>query len=197
MIIFFSTIVSLIALSQAANVTNGKHIFQNNCIGCHGELTSDMATPILHGQIEKYIEKQLNNFKQGERQDLMMNGFMNKIVVDLKLTSTDFKDIAAYIHSLNPCDYPVKIESLDGDIAKGKTATSSNNCTQCHTGDNNPLNAPIIKRQKTAYLIHTLTAFGNKKRISNYMNGRSRDLLNEHNIENVAAYLNSQDYCKK
>ncbi|MBT4791297.1 MAG: c-type cytochrome [Halobacteriovoraceae bacterium] len=184
-IIFVSTSV------MANNISTGQQIFEKSCQNCHGVNANKLATPVLHGQIETYLVSQLESFKSGSRIDLLMGKVMNDVAKEL--SHEEIKSVSAYLASLNPCDYPVTIETLGANLTKGKRAARS--CKSCHKKEGNTLNAPIIKRQKTAYLIHSLNAFAAKTRKNSYMQGQAKLLDRTHNVGNVAAYMNAQDFC--
>ncbi len=66
------------------------------CVACHGArgLSANPLWPNLAGQKPDYISKQLNDFKEGRRQDPLMTAVAQTLSVD------DIKAIAAYFSSL-------------------------------------------------------------------------------------------------
>jgi len=90
------TLLSLVpvAASAVGNAAEG----QNKsavCHACHG--TNGMSTqpiyPNLGGQQQNYLNKALHDFRDGARQDPIMNGFA------ASLSDADIEDIAAWYAS--------------------------------------------------------------------------------------------------
>lgn len=65
------------------------------CQVCHGKegRSTDPTYPILAGQHDKYIAKQLKAFRSGTRKDPIMNGMA------APLSDQDIEDLAAFFHS--------------------------------------------------------------------------------------------------
>ena len=68
----------------------------SSCMGCHGSMgvSSNPAWPNLAGQNRLYLEKQLQAFRDGNRQDPTMSAMARS------LTDTDISNLAAYYSSL-------------------------------------------------------------------------------------------------
>ena len=65
------------------------------CAGCHGSDFKGMdPNPALAGLDEAYIVEQLNAFKSGARENMMMQTFA------AQLTDADIANLAAYLASL-------------------------------------------------------------------------------------------------
>lgn len=77
------------------------------CFACHGANgnSTDPQYPRLAGQYSGYIVQALEEYKDGQRKNPIMQGFASQ------LTDQDREDIAAYFHSLPPVLY-----NLKGDI---------------------------------------------------------------------------------
>ncbi len=68
----------------------------SSCNGCHGlHGRGDPENPRVAGMAEEYFVRQMNAFKSGEREHLMMQ------VVVQKLSNQDMVDLAAYYASLH------------------------------------------------------------------------------------------------
>ena len=69
------------------------------CAARHGQnvISANPLWPSLAGQLEAYLAKQINAFRDGERVDVSMQPFV------AKLTDQDVEDLAAYYASLTPC----------------------------------------------------------------------------------------------
>ncbi len=96
--------VNAISKDQEAAAMAGAEIFRagiaefsvSACMACHGPDGKGIAPnfPRLAGQHTAYIEKQLLAFKDGSRQDPMMNG------IAFPLNAQQIKDLALYISAL-------------------------------------------------------------------------------------------------
>lgn len=69
------------------------------CHGCHGGngMQTAAITPELAGQSRLYIAKQLRDFRDGRRNDLVMEPLAKS------LTDSEIDAIAAYFESLDKC----------------------------------------------------------------------------------------------
>ena len=92
----YAVAVSLLALIpgmafSAGNAAEG-HNKSAVCQACHGATgTSTQPTyPNLGGQQQDYLSKALHDFRDGGRQNVIMNGFA------ANLSDTDIEDIAAW-----------------------------------------------------------------------------------------------------
>jgi len=72
------------------------------CHACHGGngMQTTPKTPGLAGQNRLYIAKQLRDFRDGRRNDLVMEPLAKS------LTNSQIDDIAAYFESLDSCVGP-------------------------------------------------------------------------------------------
>lgn len=142
------------------------------CSGCHGADGNSSAPifPRLAGQHEKYIVRQLQDFKSQKRSDPSMQAMA------ASLSDQDMEDLGAYFSSQKPV-YPNQDQSA-GDsanppskesISAGKSVFFAGNeasgvaaCTACH-GPNGSGNAlagfPVIKGQFLPYLLKSLNDF--------------------------------------
>jgi cytochrome c553 len=164
------------------------------CASCHG-IDGNSVTPewpSLAGQHESYIVRQLEAYRNGERQDAGMQNFA------ALLTQQDMHDIAAYFSSQSP---HVKgadpaLVSLGEEIYRGGLPDRAiPACIACHgpTGSGNPLAAyPRLGSQHATYTLATLRAYGSGARRSD---GEAQTMRNvaEHLLEDemraVASYL--------
>ena len=177
---FFSGCLLLVAVvTSAAGNPDAGEAKVIVCAACHGATgASDSAAfPNLAGQGEKYLIKQLNDLKSGDRVIIEMTG-----MVDL-MTDQDIADIAAF--------FSVQTASITGseeieDEAYGLSAseflalgekvyrggnleTSVPACTGCHSprgNGNAPAGYPALAGQHGDYLIKQLTEFQNNLRVN-------------------------------
>lgn len=166
------TIITLLALSAslmafaAPNIEAGKEKGESLCMACHGVggVSVNPIWPSLAGQGEKYILKQLKDFKSGVRSNAVMGAQA------AMLSDQEMEDVAAYYASLplppaatqgrgeNPEEMLAEGQALyrGGDLARGIPA-----CSACHgpTGAGIPPAAfPALSGQQAEYnrlqLIH-------------------------------------------
>lgn len=132
------------------------------CAACHGPAGDKPLMPVypkLAGQHAGYIEKQLQAFKGGQRQDPSM------APMAMPLSDQDMKDLAAYFAS-----QPVAGGTADKEQAAlgakiylgGNLATGVGACAGCHTpagGGNPQANYPLLRGQNPEYTVKQLQAF--------------------------------------
>lgn len=172
------------------------------CQGCHGPDGNSLGPdwPNLADQHAGYIQKQVKNFQNGDRQDPTMSSMV------IGLSEQDIADIAAYFSSQS-----LKAAAATGedksktasDITLGKKIYKGGNtyngvpaCAGCH-GPNGVGNAPAvfprISGQKIDYLVKALNDFRDAKR-SNDPNEIMRNIaakLSDREIKAVAEYASS------
>jgi cytochrome c553 len=170
------------------------------CAACHNA-DGNSAIPInpkLAGQHEKYLVKQLSEFKLASQtggEEGRNNAVMNGMAAGL--STQDMKDLAAYFSSQKqtpgetPEQYIAPGEALyrGGDESRGIPA-----CSACHgpNGNGGSLSGfPDISGQHTDYTIAQLKAFRSGQR-HNDMNGMMRDIamkLTDDDMTTLANYL--------
>ena len=69
------------------------------CAACHGPagISINPLWPSLAGQQEQYLVKQIRMFRDGEREEITMQPFVQN------LSDQDIADLAAYYAELSPC----------------------------------------------------------------------------------------------
>jgi len=164
------------------------------CAACHG-IDGNSVTPewpSLAGQHESYIVRQLEAYRNGERQDVGMQNFA------ALLSEQDMHDIAAFFSSQTPRAKGADptLVSLGEEIYRGGVPDRSiPACIACHgpTGSGNPLAVyPRISGQHATYTLATLRAYGSGARSSD---GEAQTMRNvaEHLLEDemqaVASYI--------
>ncbi|HEY7865236.1 MAG TPA: cytochrome c4 [Psychromonas sp.] len=163
------------------------------CAACHGDDGNSPSNlyPKLAGQHATYIEKQLQQFKNGERADPIMMGMA------AALSQQDMLDLAAYYASntMTPVTVSPEIAALGkklymgGDLDRKMAA-----CTACHGPRGNGLELakfPKISSQHPAYIKAQLEKFRGKNR-ANDPNGMMSDVaskLSDADIELLSKYI--------
>ena len=151
------------------------------CSGCHGADGNSRVPlqPTLAGQEPYYIVRQLKAFKDGTRQNSMMNA------IATGLSEADMGALAAYFAAQAP-------QSAGGDpglAKKGKTKYKA--CWSCH-GSNatGQKGYPRLAGQQPQYLVRQLKNFKNGSRKNPAMKGIVENLSSA-DMEAIAAYLGS------
>jgi cytochrome c553 len=163
------------------------------CVACHGVdgNSSNPVWPNLAGQHPQYIERQLDAFKKGERQDPLMSPMA------APLSEDDMADLAAYYSKQAPKGLEADAAKLSlgqrlyrgGDASKGVAA-----CTACHgpNGAGNPTALyPAIRGQHAAYVAKQLRAYreGARQTDPNQMMRNVAHSMSDEQIDAVAAYV--------
>lgn len=149
-----------------ADPAKGKVIAETVCVACHGADGNSQvsANPILAGQVEEYIYKQLKNFKPvGDKPAVRNNPIMAGMAA--ALSDEDMKNVAAWFSSQKQKPAAAKDEKLiamgqkiwrQGDFKKGVPA-----CAGCHgpAGAGLPAQYPRLAGQYPEYTEAQLKAF--------------------------------------
>ncbi len=143
------------------------------CAGCHaadGNSGLNPLWPKLAGQHPQYIEKQLKDFKAGNRSDPLMSPMA------MPLSEQDMADLAAYFSSQTKkigtaaADQVTKGEQL---YRAGNPATGVAACMACHgpAGSGNPQAVfPALNGQNAAYVEKALKDFRSGARTNDNAN---------------------------
>lgn len=164
------------------------------CAACHNAdgNSTNPTWPKLAGQHEKYITKQLMDFKKGKmRKDPLMVGMV------AALSPTDMQDLAAYYSSkkMSAGSADKKLVELGGKIYRGGNAAAGvAACMSCHgpSGKGNPMaNFPAVAGQHSAYLVKALNDFKTSARTNDAgkMMQNIAAKMTAKEIKAVASYL--------
>jgi cytochrome c553 len=165
-----------------------------SCAGCHNPdgNSANPMWPKLAGQHEKYIAKQLMDFKTGKtRKDPLMAGQV------AALSETDMTNLAAYFSSqkISAGKADDKLVELGAKIYRGgNSASGVAACMSCHgpTGKGNPLaNFPSVAGQHSAYLEKAINDFKTSAR-SNDAGKMMQNIavkMTDKEIKAVASYI--------
>jgi cytochrome c553 len=163
------------------------------CAGCHMADGNSViaANPKLAGQGEKYLIKQLREFKTKARDNATMFGMASM------LSDSDILDVAAYYssqkiqHSTVDAKY---IEIAQKIYRGGDSDRDIPACIACHAADGTGIATagfPAIGGQHPEYTSNTLKAFRSGAR-SNDLNNVMRDVvakMSDEQIEALSFYL--------
>ncbi|MHB1213898.1 MAG: c-type cytochrome [Thiobacillus sp.] len=131
------------------------------CAACHavdGNSTS-AANPKLAGLNAEYINKQLNDFKSGERKNAIMSGMV------ASLSAQDMQNLAAYFSTQQPKPGTAKDQQLallgQKIFRGGVQGAGVPACASCHgpQGKGIPVQFPRLSGQHSDYVYAQLNAF--------------------------------------
>jgi cytochrome c553 len=149
--------------------------------------------PSLAGQHPGYIVRQLEAYKSGDREDVLMSAFAST------LSTEDMRDLAAYFATL-----PAVQRGADPDLVElgeriyrsGLPDRGVAACIACHgpAGRGNSLATyPVVRGQHATYVVNTLHAYASGDRRSDgTINQMMRDIavtLRDDEIQAVASYM--------
>jgi len=161
------------------------------CASCHGAdgNSTTPANPSLAQQHPEYLVKQLQEFKNGKRDNAIMKGFASA------LSDEDMRNIAFWLASKKAKDGAAKDKKLvtlgeriyRGGIADRQIAA----CAGCHSpnGAGIPAQYPRLKGQHADYTAAQLVAFRDGVRSNN---AQMRDVaakMNDREIKAVSDYI--------
>lgn len=178
----------------AADIEAGKEA-SAACAGCHGANGNSTVGnfPKLAGQGAKYLVKQMNDIKSGDRAVVEMTGILDG------LSAQDFNNIAAFYQSQAISGGQAKEELVEKGEAlyrAGNPATNVAACAACH----GPAGAgielalfPALAGQHADYITKQLKDFRSGKRANDGVDLRvMRSVaarLSDKEIEALASYI--------
>ena len=163
------------------------------CAACHGAdgNSTNPIWPVLAGQHEGYIAKQLADFKAHNRTDPTMMGMA------APMSETDMANLAAYFSSQTPkggAAAPDAVAAGEKVYRTGSAKDATAACIACHgpTGAGNPAaKYPRLAGQHATYIEKALKDFRSGTR-ANDLNGMMRGVaskLSDDEIKAVAQYV--------
>jgi cytochrome c553 len=164
------------------------------CGACHGMDGNSPAPnfPKLAGQGERYLLKQLNDIKSGNRVVVEMTGLLDN------LSEQDLADISAYFASqkmsVGAAD-PKLVERGEALFRGGKLEEGMPACTGCHSPDgsgNAQAGFPHLGGQHAQYVAKQLTNFREGDRTNDGDTMMMRAIaakLSNKDIEAVSSYI--------
>jgi len=163
------------------------------CAACHGADGKAIlpAYPNLAGQHASYLAKQLMEYRDGGRVNVLMSGQATN------LSDEDIQDLAAYYNSLSKIENIATEEtlSLGQDIYRGGISSAGvAACSACHgpAGMGNPGAIwPVVAGQNTQYTADQLRYFRSGERANDpgsMMRGVAKRMTDEE-IDAVSNYI--------
>ncbi|MFQ3175028.1 MAG: cytochrome c553 [Psychromonas sp.] len=195
LLIALVAVLSFSSFVQAqGNIEAGK-VKSAACAACHGADGNSPSNlyPKLAGQHAPYLEKQLQQFKNGERANAIMMGMASG------LSTQDMQDLAAYYanNTMTPETVSPEVVTAGEKLyMAGKSGQKMAACTACHGPRGNGLELakfPKISSQYPAYIKTQLENFRSKKR-ANSPNGMMYGVaakLSDADIELLSKYISA------
>jgi cytochrome c553 len=152
------------------------------CAACHGKNgvpTDPKTIPVIWGQEQSYLMKQLRDFRNGERQSAVMS----PIAKDL--AEGDLRRIAAYF-AAKP--WPARRASAKAPAAPKAVAQ----CQACHQPNfQGGMPAPRLAGLSYEYLVASMRAFANEQRTNNLDMPKFMQALSERERSAIARYVSA------
>ena len=192
-IVCFSFVVSAESTLSSSELVSTKKIINNLCIACHAIDGNSVVSvnPKLAGQHAAYISKQLNNFKSGLRENIVMAGMV------ANLTEEDMINLGNYFSEqdiLLSSAQKNGVGSLGENIFRaGIKSKGVAACAGCHgpSGHGIPDKYPRLNAQHSEYTLAQLNAFrlGLRKNDSEAVMRTIAQKLTEQEMQSVADYI--------
>ncbi len=186
--------LGITGMAQAAGDAKAGQAKAAMCGACHGADGNSAAPnfPKLAGQGERYLLKQMNDIKSGNRNVLEMTGLLTN------MSEQDMADIAAYFASQNMsvgAADPALVKAGEALYRGGKLAEGMPACTGCHSPNgagNDAAGFPQLGGQHAQYVAKQLTDFreGNRTNDGDSMMMRSvAAKLSNKDIQAISSYI--------
>ncbi len=186
--------LGITGVAQAAGDAKAGQTKAAMCGACHGADGNSAAPnfPKLAGQGERYLLKQMNDIKSGNRTVLEMTGLLTN------MSEQDMADIAAYFASQNMsvgAADPALVKAGEALFRGGKLAEGMPACTGCHSPNgagNDAAGFPQLGGQHAQYVAKQLTDFreGNRTNDGDSMMMRSvAAKLSNKDIQAISSYI--------
>jgi cytochrome c553 len=147
-----------LAFVKKGDAGRGK-VLSAPCAGCHGGTS---AGPNLNGQLPTYLYRQLQDYKNGNRQDpaTIMNAMAST------LSDQDMADLAAWYGKQTPMLGAGGAVDATGIAERGEGRRMEPACSSCHGagGQGEKVDTPRLAGQSAAYLEATLLAYKSGQR---------------------------------
>jgi cytochrome c553 len=177
----FSTLVIVAALGAPAGAAEAIEAKLQVCTSCHGENGQpiDATIPIIWGQTEYFLVKQLHDYKSGDRENLVMASFAKR------LTQQELRPAAAY---LSKKSWPTRATPVAAVPAPDGITV----CQICHQPNFvGGLPAPRLAGQSYEYLVEAMRSFADGDRSNNADMVKIMQELSPAQREAIARYISS------
>ena len=151
------------------------------CAACHGDKgvpTDPKTIPVIWGQDQSYLMKQLRDFRNGERSSAIMSP------VAKDLAEGDLRKIAAYFAAKT---WPARASAKPPLPPKGIAQ-----CQACHQPNfQGGMPAPRLAGLSYEYLVAAMRAFATEERTNNLDMPKFMQMLTERERNAIARYLSA------
>jgi cytochrome c553 len=171
--------LGLVIALPSAHAQEGIEAKAQLCAACHGDkgIPADpKATPVIWGQQQSYLMKQLRDFRSGERNSAIMSPLAKN------LAEGDLRKIAAYF-AAKP--WPQRASTQAPSPPKGIAQ-----CQACHQPNfEGGMPAPRLAGLSYEYLVAAMRAFAAEERTNNLDMPKFMQVLPEAERDAIARYL--------
>jgi cytochrome c553 len=187
----FSTIFSaglgLAIATVTASAADDIEAKAQMCAACHGQngVPADPKTvPIIWGQQQSYLVKQLRDYRNGERDNPIMTPIAKSLAQD------DLRKISAYFAAKT---WPAKTPPSQGASATPPSPPPGlAQCQPCHQQNfEGGMPAPRLAGLSYEYLVATMRAFATDERANNGDMPQFMQRLTDSERDAMARYLSS------
>jgi cytochrome c553 len=170
----------LVAGLSPALAQDGIEAKAQACAACHGDKgvpTDPKTMPVIWGQQQSYLMKQLRDFRSGERNSAIMSPLAKN------LAEGDLRKIAAY--------FAAKPWPARGATAKPPSPPKGiAQCQACHQPNfEGGMPAPRLAGLSYEYLVAAMRAFAAEERTNNLDMPKFMQVLTERERDAIARYL--------
>ena len=178
----FGAGVALLAAIPAAQAADEIEAKAEACAACHGNKgvpTDPKTIPVIWGQDQSYLMKQLRDFRNGERN----NAIMSPIAKDL--AEGDLRKMAAYFAAKT---WPQRNASVKSPEPPKGIAQ----CQACHQPNfEGGMPAPRLAGLSYEYLVAAMRAFATDERTNNLDMPKFMHALTEQERSDMARYISA------
>ncbi len=152
------------------------------CAACHGDKgtpTDPKTIPVIWGQEQSYLVKQMRDFRNGERASAIMSPIAKN------LAEGDLRKIAAYFAAKT---WPARRAFAKPPLPPKGIAQ----CQACHQPDfHGGMPAPRLAGLSYEYLVAAMRAFATEERTNNLDMPKFMQMLTERERNAIARYLSA------
>lgn len=149
------------------------------CHGANGVATDPKTIPVIWGQQQSYLMKQLRDFRSGERNSAVMSPVARSLAED------DLRKMAAYFASKT---WPARPKPAKQPLPPKGIAQ----CQACHQANfEGGMPAPRLAGLSYEYLVAAMRAFANGQRTNNLDMPQFMRALTDRERSAIARYLSS------
>jgi cytochrome c553 len=165
--------------AHAADEIEAKAQLCAACHGANGVATDPKAIPVIWGQEQSYLMKQLRDFRNGERKSAVMSPIAKE------LPDGDLRKIAAYFAAKT---WPARSASAKSPLPPKGIAQ----CHACHQPNfQGGMPAPRLAGLSHEYLAAAMRAFATEERTNNLDMPKFMQTLTERERNAIARYVSA------